>query len=47
MSFCILTLIMSPGVPTKPPHAPDTAAKDMLAAIDTFLPSFDNCCFEI
>uniref|UniRef100_A0A915K0X5 Uncharacterized protein n=1 Tax=Romanomermis culicivorax TaxID=13658 RepID=A0A915K0X5_ROMCU len=27
ISFCILTLIISPGVPMKPPQPPDTAAR--------------------
>ena len=38
MSFCILTLTMSPGVPTMPPQPPATAAMAKLCPNPTFSP---------
>ena len=47
MSFCILTLTMSPGVPTIPPQPPATAAIARLCPNPIFSPFGDTLCLDI
>ena len=47
MSFCILTLTMSPGVPTMPPQPPATAAMARLCPNPIFSPLGDTLCLAI
>ena len=45
-SFCMRTLTMSPGVPTKPPTAPLPAAMDRRARKEIFSPLGDTRCLD-
>ena len=45
MSFCILTFIISPGVPKIPPHPPAKAAIPNLIGNDIGSPLGETFCF--